>query len=310
MVAIGVLLYLLVESPYLLSVASFAGIYALLVTGLTLFMGFAGQISVGHAAYFALGAYTSGILTAKYGVHPLVAFPPALVLTCATAFLVGAPTLRLRGHYLAMATIGFGEIVFIFFNESFELAGGPSGLAGIPRLRAFEVQLVSEKAHFLLIWSVVVLGVVVALNVTYSSVGRALKAVRGSEVAARAMGIDTARFKILVFVMSAAYAATAGTLYAHYMTFLSPSAFAVNTSILFLAMVVVGGMRSVWGGVVGGVVMTVLPELVRTFGDFDILFYGAVLVLIMVFLPQGIAGSIEGRFQRRWSRQAPATSKG
>jgi branched-chain amino acid transport system permease protein len=294
---LGVVLTILLFSlfaggrEYYLSLLVFVGINTLITMGLSMLMGYAGQISLGHAAFYGIGAYSSGILTANYSFHPVGAFMIGIFLSALVAFLVGKPTLRLKGHYMAVATLGFGEIMFIVFNELSSLTGGPSGLSGIPSLTIFGHPL--EGAPYLyLVWGFVVLLLLFSLNVINSRVGRALRAVHGSEVAATAMGVDASRFKVQVFVLSAIYASMAGSFYAHFITFISPSSFSLMFSILLLMMVVVGGAGTIWGALLGTTLLTLLPEYFRGLEDFEVLVYGAILMLVLLFMPDGILQGI------------------
>lgn len=267
----------------------FAGIFSLVTLGLSMLMGYAGQISMAQAAFFGIGAYTSGILTARFGWNPWAAIPAGCLLAAAVAWLVGVPALRLKGHYLAMATLGFGVIVGIVFAEEINLTGGPSGLSDIPRLRLGGLALRDEVHYYYLVWTVVVLALAFCLCVIHSRVGRALRAIHEQEGAAEAMGVPTARYKVQVFVMSAVLAALAGSFYTHYVTFLNPSSFNLMWSIRFVLMVVVGGMQSIWGALLGTVLMTFIGnEWLQIFADYEILVYGAVLLVVALFLPQGL----------------------
>ena len=285
-------------NDYFLSLLIFMGINAMITMGLSLLMGYAGQISLGHAAFFGLGAYSSGVLTVKYGVSPLAAFGAGIFLSALVAFLVGKPTLRLKGHYMAVATLGFGEILFIVFNELSPLTGGPSGLSGIPSLTLGGAAL-DGSLYFYLVWAFVFLLLLFSLNVINSRVGRALRAVHGSELAAGAMGVDAARYKLGVFVLSAIYAAMAGSLYAHFVTFISPSSFSLMFSILLLMMVVVGGTETIWGALLGAAVLTLLPEYLRGLEDFEVLAYGAILMAVLLFMPRGILVGLRGIFEKK-----------
>jgi branched-chain amino acid transport system permease protein len=287
---------------YYLSLLVFVGINSLMTMGLSMLMGYAGQISLGHAAFFGIGAYSSGILTTKYFFHPVGAFMIGIFLSALIAFLVGKPTLRLKGHYMAVATLGFGEILFIVFNELSSLTGGPSGLSGIPPLMIFGHPL--EGATYLyLVWAFVILLLVFSLNVINSRVGRALRALHGSELAAGAMGVDASRFKVQVFVLSAIYASTAGSLYAHFITFISPSSFSFMFSILLLMMVVVGGAETIWGALLGTMLLTLLPEYLRGLEDFEVLVYGAILMVVLLFMPQGILEGMRKMLGKKGERQ-------
>jgi branched-chain amino acid transport system permease protein len=274
-------------NQYFISLLVFLGINGIMAMGLSLLMGYAGQISLGHAAFYGIGAYSSGVLTTKYSVHPVGAFFIGISLSALIAWLVGKPTLRLKGHYMAVATLGFGEILFIVFNELSPLTGGPSGLSGVPPLTIFGSPLEGTR-YLYLVWGFVILLLIFSLNVINSRVGRALRAVHGHEVAANAMGVDASRYKVQVFVLSAIYASVAGSLYAHFMTFISPSSFSLMFSILLLMMVVVGGAATIWGSLLGAAVLTLLPEYLRGLEDFEVLAYGAVLMIVLLYMPQGI----------------------
>jgi len=290
-------------SEYSISLLVFLGINGLTTMGLSLLMGYAGQISLGHAAFYGIGAYSSGILTTKYSIHPLIAFLAGIFLSAIVAFLVGKPTLRLRGHYMAVATLGFGEILFILFNELSPLTGGPSGLSGIPAL-TFLGQPIEGSAYLYLVWAFVILVLIFSLNLINSRVGRALRAVHGSELAANAMGVDASRYKVQVFVVSAIYASMAGSLYAHFVTFISPSSFSLMFSILLLMMVVIGGTSTIWGSLLGAAVLTLLPEYLRAFEDFDVLVYGIILMVVLLFMPQGILEGLRGFMERKRGSQS------
>jgi branched-chain amino acid transport system permease protein len=279
-------------NSYYLNVLVFVGIYSLITIGLSLLMGYTGQISLGHAAFFGIGAYTSGVLSTKFGVSPWLALLAAIFVTGGIAFLIAAPALKLKGHYLAMATLAFGYIVFIVFNQASSLTGGPSGFGQIPRFRLGNFLLRSDVHYYYLVWSLVIVVLWVSLNIIHSRVGRALRSIHEGELTANIMGVNTAKYKIQVFVLSAVYASLAGSLYAHFITFLNPTPFGFHFSIVLVAMVAVGGMASVWGAMIGAALLTILPEYLRAFHDYDILIYGSILLLIMMFLPKGLFAGI------------------
>jgi branched-chain amino acid transport system permease protein len=269
----------------------FAGIYCLITIGLSLLMGYAGQISLGHAAFYGIGAYVSAILTIQYGLNPWVCMCLGMAVTAAVALLVGVPSLKLKGHYLAMATLAFGIIVFIIFNEETEWTGGPDGMAGIPGLSLLGFDFSSVERYYYLVWGIVLAAFVFTVNVIQSGTGRALRAIHASEPAASAMGVDVFRFKILVFVYSAVLASLAGSLYAHYLNFVNPSTFDLFFSIKLLIMIALGGMHNIWGAVIGACLITFLSyEWLHYFEEFEIIVYGAILLLVTVFLPKGLAG--------------------
>jgi branched-chain amino acid transport system permease protein len=245
------------------------------------------------------------VLSARYGWSPLPELAVALPAVALVAFLVGIPTLRLSGHYLAMATLGFGIIVFILFQELDFLTGGPSGLTGISSMSLFGVKLDSDRSFYYLTAAALLLCLLLSLNLVRSRVGRALRAIHGSEVAASALGVDTARFKVGVFVLSAVYAALAGWLYAHYVTFISPGSFGFGFSVKLVTMVVIGSLGSLWGAIFGAALLTALPEFLTVFADYDILVFGALLMLVMIFMPRGFLRGVEDgaiRLWRRWKR--------
>jgi len=269
----------------------FAGIYCLITIGLSILMGYAGQISVGHAAFYGIGAYVSAILTVRYGLNPWACMLIGILVAVAVAFLVGAPSLKLKGHYLAMATLAFGIIVYIVFNEEIEWTGGPDGMAGIPGLSIFGFEFDSVEKYFYLVWAFVFAAFVFTVNIIQSGAGRALRAIHSSEPAANAMGVDVSKFKVIVFVYSAVLASLAGSLYAHYLNFINPSTFDLFFSIKLLIMIALGGMHNIWGAVVGATIITFLSyEWLHYFEEFEVIVYGAILLAVVIFLPHGLVG--------------------
>jgi len=280
----------LLTNDYYINALTLSWIHAIIAVGLNLLMGYAGQISLGHAAFYGLAAYTSAIITTTLSLPILVGMSAGIALVGIVAYLIGIPTLKLKGHYLAMATLGFGIIIYIVINETIGLTGGPSGFTGIPRLTLFGYKFESDLSYYYLVAIILACVILVSLNLIHSRVGRALRAIHTSEVASLVIGIDIAKYKIFVFVLSALFAAIAGVLYAHLITFVAPSSFGFNFSVELVTMVVLGGMASIWGAVTGALFLTVLPEFLRTFENIEILLYGAILIVCMVFLPGGIAG--------------------
>jgi branched-chain amino acid transport system permease protein len=269
----------------------FVGIYCLITIGLSLLMGYAGQISLGQAAFYGIGAYTTALLTTRFGVNPWICMLVGMVAAAGIAFLLGAPSLKLRGHYLAMATLAFGVIVFIVFNEETRVTGGPDGLAGIPGLRLFGFKFNSAEKYYYLVWTIVVGVFLFTINLIQSGAGRALRAIHASEAASNAMGVDVSKYKIIVFIYSAILASLAGSLYAHYMNFINPSTFDLSFSIKLLIMIALGGMHEIWGAIIGAFLITFLSfEWLHYFKDFEIVIYGLILLLVTIFLPDGLAG--------------------
>jgi len=289
------------NSPYALSTMVLIGIYTIVTLGLCLLTGYAGQISLGQAAFFGLGAYGSAILTVHFQWSPWLALPFSGAVTACIAYGIALPIFRLRGPYLAMGTLAFGEIVFIVLNEWKGITGGPSGLPGIPRLSIGALVLKSDLSYYYLVWIVVLIALVLALNIVNSRVGRALRAVRDSEAAAESLGVRTSDYKVQALVVSALYASLAGSLYAHYLIFISPTAFDLDVSVRLVLMAAVGGLASVWGAPFGAAAVLLLSlglrELLTVIspassGEVQIVAYGILLVALMIYMPQGLTAAL------------------
>lgn len=291
------------EGGYLLNVLVFVGINTMLAVALNLLLGYAGQISLGHAGFFGLGAYLSGVLTATYGLNPWLVMPLAAVIVGVLAYLIGLPVLKLKGHYLAMATLGLGIIVYIVFNETVDYTGGPSGLSGIPNLSLPGITFDSDFKNYYLIWCFTLAVVLFSVNLAHSRVGRALRAVHDSEVAARVMGVNARLLKVQVFALSAVICSLAGSLYAHTITFVSPASFGFNFSIELLTMVVIGGLGSIYGSFLGAALLTLLPEFLRAAHDYDIIIYGGLLMLMVMFMPGGLVRGVPELFRKLFKRK-------
>lgn len=285
------------DDNYLLTIGIFTGINALVAVGLTVLMGYAGQISLGQAGFYGIGAYASAILSLYYGLPVSLSIIFAALIASILAVILAIPALRLKGHYLAVATLGFGEIIYIILNEWGP--GGPSGFGDIPKLSLFGYTLTSTMEYFYFIWACLLVVMVFSINLLNSPTGKALRAMHGSEVASLCCGINITKLKIKVFILSAVYASLAGSLYAHYITFLSPSNFSLFYSVLVLMMVVIGGMSNIWGGIAGAFIITVLPEILRGLKEFDILVYGLILTLCLLFMRKGIVPLIIEQY-RKW----------
>lgn len=279
-------------SPYRCGILIFAGIYVILAVSLDLLMGYAGQISVGHAAFFAIGAYVSGILTARYGVSPLPAMVAGVLLSAGVAWAMGRPVLALKEYYLAMATLALNEIVVTLITGMQGLTGGASGLRDIPAFNLFGFSFENHVRYYYLVWSVVVFVVLTSLALVRSSFGRTLIAIQSDETAAGSVGIDCPAYKVRVYVLSAAFASLAGSLFAHYMSFIAPDDFGVLTSINILVMLFLGGTGTIFGPVLGAVFLKLLPEVTYQFQDYEMLFNGVILIVVLLFLPRGLYGVV------------------
>jgi branched-chain amino acid transport system permease protein len=284
---------LFLQGSYFMNVLVFIGINTMLAVALNLLLGYAGQISLGHAAFFGLGAYISGILTTRFGLDPWVALAIAAAANGGLAFIIGFPILKLKGHYLAMATLGFGIIIYIIFNETVAITGGPSGLSGIPNIRIRSLVFDNDLRNYYLIWIITLVVMLLSINLSQSRIGRALRAIHDSEVAARVMGVNARILKVQIFAVSALISAVAGSLYAHTMTFISPTSFGFNFSVELVTMVIVGGLGSIYGSFLGAAILTVLPEFLRVLQDFDIVVYGLMLILMTMYMPGGLISGLQ-----------------
>jgi branched-chain amino acid transport system permease protein len=286
---------LVAPNAYIVSLANVALINLILIASLNLVMGMCGQISLSHAGFFGLGAYASGILAARYGLPAVAGLVAAMLLSAAAAFIVGLPALRLRGHYLAMVTLGWNAILTVLFNQLIPLTGGPNGLLGVPPFAIGPWTLFDDLHAFPLVWACAGLTMLVIVNLLHSRTGRAMRAVANSELGAAALGIDTFRTKLLVFVLSAGMAGLAGSLYVHVNQYASPETFGVSASILLLVMVAVGGSGSVWGPVFGALIYTVVPQLLLDYDDAELMLFGGAMLVVLIGFPGGIAGLLARR---------------
>lgn len=291
------LLPLSFANAYFYEVAILVALNATVCVGLNLLIGYAGQISLGHAAFYALGGYGSAIAASRWGWPVWASLPAAVLAVGALAWLVGRPTLRLKGHTLAMATLGLGVIVSIALANEDALTGGPDGMP-VPPLVIAGQAVHGEPVWYAVAAAVLWLAVWLAGNLIDSPVGRALRALHGSEVAAQTLGIDSARWKLRVFVISAVFAAAAGALTAHHTGFVTPAKASFLHSVELVIMVVFGGMASIWGAVLGAAVLTVLPQVLTVLKDYEMMVFGAVLVTTMVFFPRGVVPTLAA-FARR-----------
>ncbi|NJN45688.1 MAG: branched-chain amino acid ABC transporter permease [Candidatus Competibacteraceae bacterium] len=296
--AIIVLLPLFLPNNYYYDVAIKIGINAIVVVGLNLLVGYAGQISLGHGGFFGLGAYTSGVLTVYYGWSSILALLAGVVLVGVISFAIARPILRLSGHYLAMATLGLGIIISIIITNEDWLTGGPDGMYVEP-FTLFGWELYGEQTWYWVIGVLLVISVWLALNIIDSPAGRALRAVHGSEVAAQVVGVDTTGYKVLLFVVSAVFASLMGSLFAHYSGFISPVQAGFFHSIELVTMVVLGGMASTFGAVIGAVILTLLPQLLSGFEDFEMVIFGLILMLTLIFMPKGLVPTLSTLLKNR-----------
>lgn len=292
-----VILPIFLQNSFHYDIAIQSGLNALVCIGLNLLMGYAGQISLGHAGFFALGAYASAVLTDQYDFVPIGALITGAVGVGLLSYLLARPILKLKGHYLAMATLGMGIIISIILNQEEAVTGGPDGMP-VSAFTLFGWELSGNLAWYWVIAGLLVLTVWLALNLVASPIGRALRAVHGSELAASTMGIDTLRTKVMIFVVSAVLASISGSIFAHYSGFISPSEGEFFRSIEFVTMVVLGGMASIYGAVVGAVILTILPQILASFHNYEMIIHGAVLMGVMIFMRRGLVPTLADFFSR------------
>ncbi|KAA0259572.1 branched-chain amino acid ABC transporter permease [Deferribacter autotrophicus] len=285
-----IVLGLTVKNDYYLSLITYIMINAVLASGLNILLGYAGIISLCQAAFFGIGAYLSGILTVHYSFSPLLTVLIGIVATFFVAFIIGYPALKLHGHYLAMATLGFGMIIYIFANELDMFTGGPSGLVGIPYFSIFGFEFDNEMKNFILFATIYLISLVFLELFDKSFISYDFRFIRESEHASSAFGINFKKEKVLLFAVIAAYSSMIGSFYAFYSQFISPSSIGINYSIEILAMAIIGGLGTTYGGIVGAVIISLIPEVFASFEDYEIIIYGGILAFCIIFFPYGIVG--------------------
>ena len=303
-IIVVVLVPLVTDSRYYITIGNFIGIYAIVAIGLALLIGYAGQVSMAQAAFFGIGGYTSAILTTQFSFNPWLALVLGALLAVGVAGIIGIPLLKLEGHVLAVSTLALSIVVYTLFIELRPITGGYDGIGGIPCLSIGSLVFKSDFSYYYLIWAFVLLLFVLSSNIVNSRVGRALRSIHrffgGSEMAAESLGISPTKYKVQIFMVSAAWASVAGSLYAHWITFVNPEPFGIIISILMLIMVTIGGMGSLWGAIIGPCVIVISGELFRELvprlvpgavGEMEAIAYGLILILILIFMPRGLASA-------------------
>jgi len=282
---------------YLLHILVIAGIYIILTLSLNLIVGYTGLPALGHAAFFCIGAYTSSLLALNMDLSPWIGLSIGACVAALSGIVIGYPAVRLKGDYLALTTFGLGVIIYSIAKNWVSLTRGPMGLPGIPGFSVFGFHLSEIWSYLLLVLVFVIITIFVVRRVVNSPFGRILRSIREDEIASQALGKNTTKHKILVFIIGAFFAGIAGSLYAHYITFIDPSSFTVMESITILLMVIFGGMGSISGSIAGAVILVVFPELLRFLGmpssiaaPMRQMLYGLLLVVLMIKRPQGIMG--------------------
>ncbi|MDR3530201.1 MAG: branched-chain amino acid ABC transporter permease [Rhodopila sp.] len=276
----------------------------ILLASLNTLMGWAGQISLCHAGFFGLGAYASGIASTKAGVSPWLGLALAAMVAGLIAAAVGRPALRLKGHTLAMATLGLNSILSVLFTQLVPLTGGPNGLLGVPPLSLPDDVLTTAWSTFLAAWIATGIVLLALLNLIQSRLGRALGAIAFNETAAAAAGIDASQLKLQVFVLTAGMAGLAGGLYVHANQYVSPETSGTSVSVLLVAMVAIGGWGRYWGAVPAALVMTLSPEFLQEAQDAELLLFGVLMISVLLFFPGGLV-AVPGAISRVCARLLP-----
>ena len=284
------LLPMAMKGSYWIHVLVIIGTYVIAAAGVDLVFGFAGQLSFCQASFFALGAYASAILTTTHHLNPILATVIGMIFTSLVAYGLGTPVLRLKGYYLAIATIGFGLIVQSLLVTLARYTGGPDGFRDIVPLKVAGYVFKTDSQYYYPIWTVAMVILLLTRNIVRSRVGRAMLALRGDDVAASSMGVNITKYKVQAFVLSAAYASLAGSLYAHSNRFISPQIADLSNSVEMIIMMVLGGIRTVFGVLIGTAIMKSIPEFLESFLDYQMVTRGAILILLLLYMPQGLVG--------------------
>jgi ABC-type branched-subunit amino acid transport system permease subunit len=291
LVAVGCVLLafpFLAQNRYQVHVINTAGIYILISLGLNVAMGYAGQFNLAMGALWGVGAYTAAILNTRLGIPFWLNLPAAMVAAGVMGAIVGLPSFKVRSHYLAIVTIGLGEVINIVLVNEQRLTGGADGITRIQMPNFFGIPLNTDERYYYLILAVVLIGFLVARQILRHRIGRSFRAIRDDYQAAKAMGVNTAYYQILAFVISAAYAGAAGALFAHLNTYISPDIFEFSSTLFIMTMTMVGGMGSLVGSVVGGLALPILQEDLRVIKNWQLVVYGIAIMAVVLFMPGGV----------------------
>jgi branched-chain amino acid transport system permease protein len=299
-VAVGVVvlaLPLFLPSNFYLRVVAVVYINALAVLGLNLLMGFAGQVSLGHAGFFGIGAYAVALGPTYLGLPGWASLIAGVVFSALLAFVVGRPILRLSGYYLAIATLGMGMLISMVVSNESNITGGPNGME-VPRLVLFGWRVAGPLTWYWISGATLVIGVLIVVNLIESPTGRALRAIHDSETAARVLGVEVARYKLLAFVISAVFTSIAGSYLVLFDGFVTPTTTSFLLSIELVVMAVLGGLGSILGSIVGAAILVILPQALTVFHDYEHIVLGAIIIVFLIFLPRGIVPALASLFRR------------
>jgi len=278
-----------VNKPYILSIAINCMIFSTLCLSLNLITGFMNITSLGHAAFYGIGAYTAALLATRLGVGFPFTFIAAMITAAIAGFVLGLPSLRIQGRYLAIITLGFCEIMRIIELNWMSLTRGPLGIPNIPGIIIFGTRLRPAQRYFIALGMVLLTAYVIHALMN-SRIGRAVTAIRDDQVAAEASGVPVFKYKLLIFSISSSFAGLAGAFYAHHISFIDPKGFSFDQSILYLGMIILGGMGSIPGSIIGAMVLTIIPEMMRGFLEYRLIIYGLVIVVMLILRPSGLCG--------------------
>lgn len=284
---------LLIKNGYILGIGVMFLIYAMLTVSVNLITGFLGITSLGQAAFFGIGAYTAAILSTRYNIGFIPGAISAILIAAIFGVIIGIPTLRIKGRYLAIVTLGFSEIIRTIELNWFDLTRGPLGITSIPGIVIGGVDFDSNESKYII--GLIILGIILYLihSILDSRHGRAIKSISNDELAATEMGVNVYKYKVIVFSISAGIAGIAGAFYASYIGFIDPSSFGFDQSLLILSMAILGGLGSLPGSIVGAFVLTILPELLRSLAAYRQIIYGLILVLLVMYKPTGLMGKVD-----------------
>jgi len=287
-------------SGYVVYLANLMLVYIILAIGLNILIGETGQFGLAHVAFYGIGIYTTAILTSRYGVPFPVAVIAGMLLAGAIGFLLGAVSFRMRDIYLALSTFAFGEAMQWVFKSWDAVTNGPNGMR-IPQASLFGFRITNDHDAYYVVLAVAIVTVLVTILLMQSRLGRAFRAVRESEPAALALGVNVRRTKVIAFTLSAVYAGLAGGIFASFSSFIHPDSLGFTTTILVLTMIVVGGLGSIAGAVMGALILGLIQELLRQAPSYQEIIYGVILILFMMYAPKGVIGALKARFSRSGS---------
>ncbi|WHH58050.1 branched-chain amino acid ABC transporter permease [Petroclostridium sp. X23] len=301
-IVFGILLLLIplfVKNSYYRMLFDQTLINIMVVLGLNFITGLTGQTNLGMAGIFAAGAYTSALFTTKLHFSPWIGLILAIMMGLIVGIVLGWPSLRIKGIYLALTTIGFAEIVRLLLTNLAGITGGTQGVMSIPPYNLFGIKIDNERAYYYLLLGILIMLIMLSLRIINSKWGRAFKAIRDNDEAVEACGINIAEIKIIAFCLSTVYACIAGALYAHLMGYINPSDFNIDLSVKYLMMLMLGGIGSVPGSIIGGIVVTTLPEYLRFLKDYYWLIFSVIVLIIVITLPHGLVSIFKNPFKQK-----------